>query len=509
MNRTHFYFFIFSLFLISCGLFAYKYFVFGFPIAPEEKAHIWNIEVHISFDAQNEPIKAVLFLPGYSRNFIISSENFVSRSYGITTSTDNINRSATWAIHEANKRQVLLYRIQVNKVKLRNPPDSTPFFEWEVPEFLEPNRSAANALLAEILRKSADTDSFVMKLFKLLNAQPPDENVAILLDKEVSVDKKSELAVQLLALAGIPARVVNGIKVATRTNAAKIERCIEVYSGGKWIGYDTASGTSLIPGNYLAWWRGTKPLVQLTGGKNLKTNISVGLQEEDAINAAIKRAETMNPHLLNFSLFSLPLHFQAVYHLLLLIPIGVLFLVILRNVIGIETFGTFMPVLIALSFRETHLISGIILFSILVALGMAARLYLENFRLLMVSRLASLLIIIIIFIGIFDILFYKLHIEIGLSISIFPIVILTMTIERMTIAWEERGSRTALQQCVGSLIAASIVYFFMFNKYSRHLIFVYPELLLQILAITMLLGRYKGYRFVELFRFKELNKIKQ
>ncbi|MBW7942500.1 MAG: UUP1 family membrane protein, partial [Candidatus Kuenenia stuttgartiensis] len=109
MNRTHFYFFIFSLLLISCGLIAYKYFVFGFPIVPEEKANFWNIEVHVSFDAQNEPAKVVLFLPGYSRNFIISSENFVSRSYGITTSTDNINRSATWAIHEASKRQVLLY----------------------------------------------------------------------------------------------------------------------------------------------------------------------------------------------------------------------------------------------------------------------------------------------------------------------------------------------------------------------------------------------------------------
>lgn len=507
MNRTHFYFFLFALFVTSCGLVAYKYFVLGFPITPEEKVNAWDIEVHISFDAHNEPVKVVLFLPGYSRNFIISSENFVSKSYGITTSTDNINRNVIWAINEASKRQVLLYRFRVNKVKVKNPPDSIPPFELEVPEYLEPYRSAANTLLAEVREKSADTETFVMKLFKRLNAQPPDENVAILLDKEISADKKVELAVQLLALADIPARVVNGIRVKTRTNDAHIERGIEVYSGGKWASYDPVSGTASISGNYLAWWRGTKPLVQLYGGKNLKTNISVGLQEEKAINAAIKRTETMNPRLLDFSLFGLPLHFQAVYHLLLLIPIGVLFLVILRNVIGLETFGTFMPVLIALSFRETHLISGIVLFSMLIAIGMIARLYLENFRLLMVSRLASLLIIIIIFIGIFDILFYKLNLEMGLSISIFPIVILTMTIERMTITWEERGSKAALHQCIGSLIAASVVYFFMFNKYSRHLIFIYPELLLLILAITMLLGRYKGYRLFELFRFKELNKV--
>jgi len=507
MNRTHFYFFLFALCIISCGLFAYKYLVLGFPVTPEEKVNVWDIEVHISFDAQNEPVKVKLFLPGYSRNFIISSENFISKSYGVTTLTDNINRNVVWAINEASKRQVLLYRFRVNKVKVKSPPDSVLPYELEVPEFLEPYRSAANTLLAEVREKSADIDSFVMKLFKRLNAQPPDENVAILLDNEISADKKVELAVQLLALADIPARVVNGIKVKTRTNDAQIEKCIEVYINGKWLVYNPFSGTASISGSYLAWWRGTEPLVHLSGGKNLKTNISVGLQEEKAINAAMKRAETISPRLLDFSLFSLPLPFQAVYHLLLLIPIGVLFLVILRNVIGLETFGTFMPVLIALSFRETHLILGIILFSILVALGMAARLYLENFRLLMVSRLASLLIIIIIFIGIFNIIFYKLNLEVGLSISIFPIVILTMTIERMTITLEERGSKAALHQCIGSIIAASIVYFFMFNKYSRHLIFIYPELLLLILAITMLLGRYKGYRLFELFRFKELSKM--
>ncbi|MDR4509177.1 MAG: UUP1 family membrane protein [Candidatus Brocadiaceae bacterium] len=508
MNKIHFYIFLFGLSIISCGLFSYKYFVLGFPLIPEEKVNAWNIEVHISFDAQNEPVKVEMFLPKSSRNFIISSEYFVSKAYGLTTSVDNINRNAMWSINEASKRQVLLYRVRVNKVKIRNPPDSSPPpFELKPSDLLEPYRTAAQTLVSDVRAKSADIDTFVMELFKRLNAQPPEENVAILLDKESSVDKKVTLAVQLLALADIPARIVHGIRVKTRTNDAQLEKCLEVYSNGKWIAYHPASGTTSIPNNYLEWWRGPDPFVQLKGGKDLKTTISIGVQEEEAINAAMKRAEARNPRLLDFSLFSLPLHFQSVYHLLLLIPVGALLVVILRNVIGLETFGTFMPVLIALSFRETHLLLGIILFSLLVAIGMGARLYLENFRLLMVSRLASLLIIIIVFIGVFNILFYKLGLEMGLSISIFPIVILTMTIERMTITLEEKGAKAAMNQCMGSLITATIVYFFMFNKFSRHVVFIYPELLLLILVITMLLGRYKGYRLTELFRFKELNKI--
>jgi hypothetical protein len=38
----------------------------------------------------------------------------------------------------------------------------------------------------------------------------------------------------------------------------------------------------------------------------------------------------------------------------------------------------------------------------------------------------------------------------------------------------------------------------------QHLFFVFPELILLVLALTILLGRYTGYRLVELKRFKVL-----
>jgi hypothetical protein len=39
----------------------------------------------------------------------------------------------------------------------------------------------------------------------------------------------------------------------------------------------------------------------------------------------------------------------------------------------------------------------------------------------------------------------------------------------------------------------------------EHLIFTFPEMLLIILAIVVLAGRYTGYRLTELRRFKELS----
>jgi hypothetical protein len=180
--------------------------------------------------------------------------------------------------------------------------------------------------------------------------------------------------------------------------------------------------------------------------------------------------------------------------------------VILRNIIGISTFGTFMPVLIALAFRETQLLWGIVFFSSLVALGLCIRFYMDRLKLLLVPRLAAVLIVVVMLMALMSIFTNRLGIERGLSVALFPMVILTMTIERMSIVWEERGPYEAIKQGLGSLLAAALAYLVMHNREVQHLFFVFPELLLVLLAATLLLGRYSGYRLLELLRFKVLAK---
>jgi len=83
-------------------------------------------------------------------------------------------------------------------------------------------------------------------------------------------------------------------------------------------------------------------------------------------------------------------------------------------------------------------------------------------------------------------------------------VIMAMTIERMSIAWDERGAGTAIREGIGSLLVASLAYLAMSWSPLEHLVFVYPEVLLILFAATLLLGRYSGYRLTELFRFRAL-----
>ena len=217
-----------------------------------------------------------------------------------------------------------------------------------------------------------------------------------------------------------------------------------------------------------------------------------------------RRTEVRSENMVKYSLLGLPVEMQGVYRILLTVPIGAFVMLILRNVIGFKTFGTFMPVLIALAFRETKIISGVILFSLVVSLGLLARFYLERLRLLLVPRLTSVLILVILLMSLVSVIAHQLDIPVGLSIALFPMVIMTMTIERMSIAWDERGPGTAIKEGVGTLVVASLAYTVMTWAPLEHLVFVFPELLLVLLGATLLLGRYSGYRLLELFRFRAL-----
>jgi hypothetical protein len=493
---------------VGLVLFLYKILALDFPLIPETRTSVWDIEAHLTFEAGDTPIKVAMHIPRNSKRFAIVNENFISRGYGVDVSTEEGKRRVSWSIRKARGLQSLFYEASVlrvdREIKSTRPAKAEP----GKPDLSGAHREASQTIVSEILEKSADTDSLVAGLLKRLNASQPGDNVALLLGKKVTVQKKVNLAVQLLAMAGIHARAIHGLRLEVKRRHSPIIHWLEVYDNTRWMSYEPVSGERGVPEDYLVWWKGMEPLVQAQGAKNVQISLSVVRSEEAALQLAVEKGILKKPFLLGYSLFSLPVQTQAVYRVALLVPVGVLFLVILRNIIGIRTFGTFMPVLIALSFRETQLLWGVFLFTTLVGIGLLIRLYLEHLKLLAVPRLAAILIVVIGLMAFLSVLTHKLGFERGLSVALFPMVILTMTIERMSIVWDELGAFETIKQGVGSIIAAAIAYLIMSIQYVEHLVFVFPELLLIILAATILLGRYSGFRLLELRRFKALTEIK-
>jgi hypothetical protein len=485
--------------LIAIGVFAYKLVVLKLPLQVDTQVNTWDIEVTISFQARGGPAKVELYLPQSEGRYELYDERFISGDYGLAIRRYVNNRRAVWSVRAANGQQFLLYRASLRPLPRVRPlhPKNPP--KLQAADFSGARLAAANNLLALVRKHSADVDSLVSVLLTELAAADGDDNVRLLLGRDSGIQHRAEVARGVLALAGIPARVVHGFELQSLARQAKRVHWLEVYDQGAWVGFDVRDGSGELPDNYLPWWRDDHPLYKVVGGRQVSVRVASNINAQSALHRSGDASALMD-----YSLLSLPLETQAVYHILLLVPMGVFLLVVMRNVVGIKTFGTFMPVLIALAFRETQLLVGILLFSLLVGLGLSIRFYLDRLQLLLVPRLASVLIVVIMLMALISIFSYKLGLPRGLSIALFPMVIMTMTIERMSIVWEERGAMEALQQGGGSLLVAALAYMVMNLQGLGHFIFVFPESLLLLLAGTLLLGRYSGYRLSELIRFRSL-----
>jgi hypothetical protein len=493
------------LFLIGGALFVYKWRGLGYPLLPEEVTSIWTVEVTFQFDAGTRamPVKATLHVPGLTPGFAILDENFVSRGFGFTTRLVPGGRQVQWAIRRATGPQTLYYRAVVYKDPAAVESDTTPPFPAP-PVLGEPLDTALQELVAQVRQQSADPASFTVELLKRLASSAGDQNVSLLLAGQTDPTSRARAAITVLAAAQIPARLMRGVNLVDRERQSRVLPWLEVHDGDRWLYFDPATGAQGLPPNFLIWWRGEEPLYTMDGGGKTDIRFSVQRNEADPVLVAERRGRAVQSRVADFSLFSLPIQAQAVYAVLLMIPMGALVVVLLRNVVGVTTFGTFMPVLVALAFRETQVLAGIVLFSLVVTLGLLFRFFMENLRLLLVPRLASVLIIVVLLMVLISIISHQLGLDMALSVGLFPMVILTMTIERMSIVWEERGPAEAIQQGLGSLVVAAICFGVMELDVLKHLFFVFPELLLWVLAVCLLLGRYSGYRLLELVRFKSL-----
>jgi hypothetical protein len=507
MKRLHLYALSGVLAAVAIAAFLHKVLVLGFPLKPEQRTDVWRVEVQIQFEADGGAAKAEMYVPVRTGAFTVVDQSFVSPGYGITTERDpGHGMRATYSVREAKGNQTLYYRAVVQRGREAGAAERDPQPPLSPPDYKgrDAERAAAQAIVAAALKQSADPATLVALVVKRLRDAKPGDEASLLLGREPGSLRLAGTAVELLQLGGVPARMISGLVLMPERRDAHFLRWLEYYANGRWHPYYPAEPAADALRYYLPWWRGPNAFILLAGGTALSHRISTSRSYELAIHTALSQQRELEKRLVEFSLFGLPQQAQALFRTLVVIPAGVFLLVVLRNLVGVKTFGTFMPVLIALSFRQTGLAWGLVFFATVVALGLAVRFYLERLKLLLVPRVASVVIVVILILAGLTVVSYRIGLERGLSIGLFPIVILTFTIERMTLVWEERGATEALQQGLGSVVVGVLCYLVMNLRIVEHIFFVFPELLLVVLAVTLLLGRYTGYRLTELWRFRVL-----
>ncbi|WP_024326857.1 inactive transglutaminase family protein [Thioalkalivibrio sp. AKL19] len=500
MRRFHLPILIVLLSAIGLGVFAYKVSALGMPLQPDATAETWLVEARVRYQPTGGAASVELRIPHRLPNFSILDEGFVSRGYGLNTLAQAEDRLAHWTTRQPRGEQVLYYRATLYRDGNDRSESDYPG-PVAVPDWTEPYRSAADALIDDVRSRSSNIQSFASVLVNDLANAAPSSNAAVFIESDDDRASRTETLIELLATARIPARQVTALRLIDGRRDIEPQTWLEVHNTRRWVPIDPETGEIEYPSDVVVWAHGDAPLLEITNGENAEVRFAVSRGVQDALATIQRFGDTLDTRILDFSTLNLPLGTQNTYRVLLMVPLGAMIIVFLRNVIGIQTFGTFMPVLIALSFRETQLLAGIILFTLIVSLGLVVRFYLEHLRLLLVPRLAAVVsVVIMLMLGI-SILSHQLGFERALALSLFPMVILAMTIERMSVVWEEHGPADAITQGIGSLVVAAAAYGLMANRQLEHLLFVFPELLLVLLAVTLLLGRYTGYRLTELFRF--------
>lgn len=473
------------------------------PLTAAETDPVWVVDARVEFQARpNLPIKVQMYVPPMMGDYVSLNESFVSNNYGVNVTTQDANRLATWSARRAEGRQVLYYRLVLSRRFAgdnRQPPG--PQFRPRAP-LSGADAVAAEALLAPIRERSADVETFIAETIRRVN-DPYNDNARLLLRGDNSVEARARVVDLLLAAAHIPAEPVHTIPL-TRTGSPTPQLWMRSYNGQRWLYFNPATAEQGLPGNHLVWWVGAEPLVKVDGGRLPNVTFAVSQAEVPAIQLAQRVQPIQGRTFWSLSLYDLPLESQHTFRIIVMVPLGVLLILLLRNLVGLETLGTFTPVLVALAFRETDLLWGVVLFTVVTALGLSLRSYLEHLRLQLLPRLSVVLTFVVVLITAIAVVSHKLGLERGVSVALFPMVILTMVIERMSIVWEERGGMHATRVALGTLLAATLAYLAMTPERVVYFFFTFPGALLVLLAVMLWMGHYRGYRLLELRRFKAM-----
>ena len=489
------------------GLTLYKHFALGFPLLRGETDTTWSIEAEVGFQADGGPAKATLSLPDQQSDVRILDESFASPGYGINQFNDNGQRRAEWSIRDAKGRQTLYYKINLYPDSVidpdREPPQESSSLVVK-PSLHEPYQTAADSLLEKVSEHSADSRSFAGTLIQEFLDSSPSQNTNMLLGMINDRESRTRLLIDLLTMADIPVRMVRGLYLEDGRRRQPILDMLEVYTDDGWLMFDPMTGEAGNPANFFLWQRGGKSLLDVMGGSNSSVSFSMISQAVPARNLALRNSQADGVALVDFSIYALPLEVQNAFKSILLIPIGTLVVLFMRIIVGLRTSGTFMPVLISVAFLETQLLPGLTIFVTIVSIGLWMRSILSQLNMLLVARLAAVMIVVIGIMAAMSILSWKLGITQALTVTFFPMIILAWTIERMSILWEEEGPKDVLIEGFGSLLVASISYMLMSSPAVEHLTFNFPELMLAVLGITLMLGQYTGYRLLELHRFRPL-----
>jgi hypothetical protein len=493
------------LLVLPVTLIAYRVISLDYPLMPAAPEKVWQLSLKAHVADTNGKTRALIAIPSQKHGTTLIEEKLTEGPLDFGIQAENRNRYAMWSGTSGPKGAEVSYIATLMVRSSYSPPAPSELGPY--PEGLDDSgQKLAEKLVSNTLRLPPTARA--MTIASAFSGAPdiyvysPED-----IERWAAIKKRIGAANALSALfraAGMHALTAQGLALEENITSETIS-WIEVWTGGSWLVIEPETGMATQrPSNLLPLARGKASVVSSPNGTISDLRWSLSREVITQWGVQHERIKSSERFLNRWSLFRLPAKFQDTFRILILVPLGALIICILRNIIGLPTFGIFMPVLMALAFRNTGLLYGIGIFAAVLLIGYAVRNSMDKLRLLLVPRLSVILTLVVGCFIIFALVGNELGLREFMAVGLLPFVILTLTIERFHIILEEQGAREGLRTAAGSVAVAAGAYGIIQFDPLQITFFVYPELLLVVMAGQILIGRYTGYRMMELLRFRQL-----
>jgi hypothetical protein len=355
-------------------------------------------------------------------------------------------------------------------------------------------------VLSSLRKDSLSRDTLLEKIYNFAHQQivndpsiidkPIDETLKL---HRGTSKSKASLMVFLCRANNIPARLVTGIKVMEKTKL-NAHYWVEVYKNKQWIPYDPSVGfEGELPPNYLKL--------------NIDSNHIAYMDDNTPVKISIKSVQYSKPNttstnderrLLNIlELERLPVSTQFLLASLFMLPFGALITTISRNIVGVLTYGTFTPSLLAMAIVYAEWQTVVVVVLIVIAVGFASRSVMPS-HMTRIPRLSIILTIVAIGMGFSVSIMDYFQLNPNPSIILLPIIILTNLVDRFYSTTDEHGFIASIYRLTWTFVVTAICFFVFIIEPLQHLVLSYPEIHFFTLAFILLISAYKGKKLSSL-----------
>jgi hypothetical protein len=195
---------------------------------------------------------------------------------------------------------------------------------------------------------------------------------------------------------------------------------------------------------------------------------------------------------------------QTVIYLLLSVPFLAFMIAFFRQFVGVSTFGVLAPLMLSLAFLVLGLQFGMAVFLVVMLVSWGIRVLFDKVELLYIPKVALLLSCLAL--SFFLVLGLAVYFEasLDLSLTIFPMMVMSSMSEKFLSSQSAEGSRSALIAVVETVLVSLIAYAFVDWALIRDNVLAMPELILLPILGTIWLGKFTGLRVSEYIKFRSL-----